>query len=140
VAARISRRYSLFGCSPVPRLAEKIARFLALLGLIAALLVPAVPSFATAASAQPSTLHAAMGCDDTADAAGDRHKQAPAHLPGALDCCVANVCTMNLALPAASFGDAPSILPEAAAYTLPSLRQPISIEAAPLPHPPKTAA
>jgi len=121
------------------RLAEKAARLLALIGMIAALLTPAVPGFAAAAPAQPRVLHAAMDCGD---AATDTHQRQvpPHHAPGAVDCCVANICAMNLALPAASSAVERSALAAGGAYDLRPLQQPLGVETAPIPHPPKAAA
>jgi|AraplaMF_Col_mMF_1032025.scaffolds.fasta_scaffold00309_24 hypothetical protein len=127
---------------PVPRLAEKIARIFALLGLIAALLAPAFPGFAAAAPARPAALHAAMGCGNEA---ADTHRQVPTHpvpahhAPGAMDCCVANVCAMNLALPASPATFALSVQFTTAAYALRALQPPPGVDTAPIPHPPKAA-
>ena len=118
----------------MPRLRGRFARLVALLVLIVGLIAPAAPGFAAAAPAQPSQMHAAMDCGGA-----DRHSPTR-HVPGAIDCCVANVCAMNLALPASPSGIALPVAPKASRYELRTLLQPIGIEAAPIPHPPKTTA
>ena len=124
----------------MPRLAEKIARIFALLGLIAALLAPAFPGFAAAAPDQPAALHAAMGCSDA-----NAHRPVPTHpvpahhAPGAMDCCVANVCAMNLALPASPTAVALSVQFTTASYPFSALQPPLGVDSAPIPHPPKAA-
>jgi hypothetical protein len=107
---------------------------IALLALIASLLSSAMPGFAAVAPAPPQQLHAAMGCD------GHDRPQPAHHMPGSDDCCVANICAMNLALPAAISGIAQPFPPGAPRYDLRVLLQPVGIDAAPIPHPPKAAA
>jgi hypothetical protein len=125
----------LFGRDWVSRLRGKIARFLAFLALIAGLLAPAMPGGALAAPIAPAAAHAVMDC------AGGSHQKAPArHLPGAVDCCIAAVCAMNLALPATPTGLAPLPFAGRPDYDLRATPQPAGIEPAPIPHPPKSAA
>jgi len=75
------------------------------------------------------------------DCENGTHRQVPPHhLPGNADCCVANVCAMNLALPASPSGIAHPPLPGLRHYDLRALLQPIGIDPTPIPHPPKSAA
>jgi hypothetical protein len=116
----------------LPRFRERLARLLALLALIAGLLAPAMPS--VAAPIQPRPMHAGMDCSGN-------HGQAPTkHTGGSVDCCIANVCAMNLALPDSASAVALSFPVEVARFDLCALLQPTGIEPAPIPHPPKTAA
>ena len=113
------------------RFCARSARLLALLALIAGLLGPAMPGFA--APLQPQIMQSA-----TPDCS--HHRQTPKHAGGTMDCCVANVCAMNLALPDSA---APMALPFAVAtarYLLLAFLPPAGIKAAPIPHPPKAAA
>jgi hypothetical protein len=110
---------------------------LALLSLVAALLGPALPGYAAATPAEPGAVHAAMGCDK---GTADTHRKAPAHhVPGAMDCCVANTCAMTLALPAVPSAVAIPAAPKAASYSLRAAVEPADIDSAPIPHPPKAA-
>ena len=122
------------------RFRGKIGRFVALLALIAGLLgsvVMPAPGVA-AAPVEPGDAHAAMDCDGM-------HQQTPDQTPGrriptGIDCCIGNVCAMNLALPAAPLGIALPAFFEPRAYDFQALRHPAGIDPAPLPHPPKSAA
>ena len=117
-------------------LSGSVARLLALLSLVAALLGPALPGYAAATPAEPAAVHAAMGCDE---GAVDTHRKAPAHhVPGAMDCCVANTCAMTLALPAVPSAVAIPVA-KAASYSLRAMIEPADIDSAPIPHPPKAA-
>jgi hypothetical protein len=79
-------------------------------------------------------MHAGMDC-------GGKHDPAPAkHGGSGADCCIASVCAMNLALPQPPAAIAPVFPLGTSAYDLRALRQPSGVEAAPIPHPPKTAA
>lgn len=110
-----------------------VARVLAILALIAGVIGTSVPGFAAAGGpARPMAMHAAMGC-------GNGAGHAPMRRLPAADCCAANVCATNLALPLATSGIALPTLPEPR-YALRALRQPAGIVTAPIPHPPKAAA
>lgn len=116
----------------MPGLRGKTLRLIALLALIAGLFAPVAPSFAAAEPA--AQMHAGMDC-------GVGHERMPVrHAPSAMDCCVANICAMNLALPATPSGIALPGIPERSRYALPGLLQPAGIVAAPIPHPPKSNA
>ncbi len=111
----------------------KFARLVALLALIAGLIGAAVPVAATPATAK--THHVAMDCDH------ENGQPAPAqHFPGTDGCCLANVCAMSLALPAASTGIALPAFAGRPDYDLPNLNPPAGIVTAPIPHPPKRLA
>jgi hypothetical protein len=115
----------------VARLGRRCARLIALLVLIAGLLGPAVTSLAAPASDQSTLAHTGMDCD-----AGDKQAPAP-HVPGLVDCCVANVCAMILALPVTPSGLTAPAYPETPSYKVNALLQPVGFDAAPIPHPPK---
>jgi hypothetical protein len=115
----------------LPQFRIRSARLLALLALIAGLLAPAMPSFA--APAQAHAMHAAMDCNG-------QHRPAPMKHGGGIDCCIANVCAMNLALPDSPSELAPAFPAVVSRYDLRALLQPVGIEPVPIPHPPKTAA
>ena len=116
----------------MPRFRVNLARLIALLALLAGLLGPAAPGLAAAVAAGPQPLHA-MDCDDGG-------KPAPIHhAPGAVDCCAAVICAMNLALPAVS-GIAPPFAPAALQYDLRTLLHPLGVDLEPIPHPPKPTA
>jgi len=120
----------------VSRLRGKIGRFVALLALVSGLVGSVIlpePSFAVP-SPDPDKAHAAMDCSDM-------HHQTPTrHLPAGADCCVANICAMNLALPASPLGIALPTFFEPGDYDFQPLRQPAGIDPAPIPHPPKFEA
>jgi hypothetical protein len=108
------------------------ARLVALLALIAGLIGIPAPSSA----AKPAeTHHMTMDCDHESPQPAPAH-----HFPGADDCCVANLCAMSLALPAASSAMALPAFAGRPDYDLPNLQQPAGIVTAPLPHPPKSPA
>jgi hypothetical protein len=112
------------------KLRGKFLRLIALLALVAGLLAPVAPSLAAAPAHQT---HSGMDCGD--------HKPAPGrHVPNAMDCCVANICAMNLALPTALSGFTLPGIPERSRYTLSGPLPPAGIEAAPITHPPKSPA
>jgi hypothetical protein len=122
-------------------LSGSVARLLGLFSLIAALLGPALPGHAAATPAEPGAVHAAMGCGE---GAADDHRQPPVqtpahHVPGAIDCCVANSCAMTLALPAVPSAVAIPAAPKAAPYSPRATIEPADIDSAPIPHPPKAA-
>jgi hypothetical protein len=119
----------------VSRLRGKFARLVALLVLIAGLTGASASGFAAAPAAdQPKPMHAGMDCD------GAGHHPAPKpHLPAG-DCCLVNLCAMNLALLTLPSGLAAPVVVETPPYNLRALRQPPGIVAAPIPHPPKTRA
>jgi hypothetical protein len=115
----------------------KLARFLALLALVAGLASAAAPGLAVAA-AGPMRMHAAqtaagIDCDH-----GTGH--VPIHRLPAADCCVAGPCALTLALPAFPSGLALPAFSETGRYALRALRQPPGIVTAPIPHPPKPVA
>jgi len=104
--------------------------------LVAGLIGATVPGVTAASPAKPAeTHHMAMDCDHESGQPAPVH-----HLPGAADCCVANVCAMSLALPAAASGMALPAFVGRSDYDLPILHQPVGIVAAPIPHPPKSQA
>jgi hypothetical protein len=100
-------------------------------GLIGA----SMPGFAAGPAPEtPKSLHAGMDCD------GAGHNPAPkSHVPAG-DCCLVNVCAMNLALLAMPSGLTAPVVAEMPPYDLRALRQPTGIVTAPLPHPPKARA
>jgi len=116
-------------------LRRKFVRLAGLLVLIAGLAGASIPGFAAApAPAQPMSMHAGMDCD------GGRHDPAPKpHLPAG-DCCLASICAMTLALPAAPSGLPLPSLAATPGYDLRGPHQPLGIVTAPIPHPPKSAA
>lgn len=112
---------------------SRLAHLLALFALIAALLGPALPSFASVPPMDAKPTHAALDCS------GHRHAPMP-HGFGTADCCLASLCALNLALPTAGAEILPAIPTESTRYGLPPLAQPLGIDTAPFPHPPKRIA
>jgi hypothetical protein len=112
-----------------------LARLVAVLVLMSGLTGASLPGFAAAPAPQPSKpVQASMGCDHAA-----HHPAQQRHAPAG-DCCLVNLCAMNLALLTAPSGLAFPVATEMPRYDRRALLQPPGIVTAPLPHPPKARA
>lgn len=120
------------------RLRGKFTRLVALLVLIAGLTGASMPGFA-AAPGPPKPMHAAMDCDGLDRDASGHHPAPKPHAPAG-DCCLVNICAMNLALLTAPSGLALPVAVEMRPYDPQALHQPLGIVTAPIPHPPKSNA
>jgi hypothetical protein len=113
------------------RLRGKFARLVAVLVLMAGLFGASMPGFAAM-----STLHPPKPMQAGADCDHATHHPTPPRGPSG-DCCMVNICAMNLALPTAPSSLTAPVVVEMRPYDLRALRQPPGIVTAPIPHPPK---